>query len=71
MQINCTKMGPGRCVWCGKEKPEVIDVAFSDDSFVGLMCVADFCKALRMKLAAGPAHQPPRTEIPPGKPHKE
>lgn len=49
IQIECRSIGVGTCVWCGKEK-EVLTVAFTDHSIVGAMCMADFCKALRMKL---------------------
>lgn len=47
-------MRPGTCGWCRKEKDEVYDVAFSDKSFVGLMCKGDLLRAIGMKVAAEP-----------------
>ena len=47
--VEFGKIAPGTCIWCGKEKDEVVHVAFSDKSFSGPMCFADFKKALRMK----------------------
>ena len=37
---------PGKCIWCGKERDDIVTLAFSDKSFTGPMCFADFKKAL-------------------------
>lgn len=55
IQVECQSIGVGTCVWCGKEK-EVLTVSFTDHSIVGAMCMADFCKALRMKLVTANAN---------------
>jgi hypothetical protein len=39
----------GTCCWCGKQKSDVVQMAFSDQSFQGAMCFGDFKKALTMK----------------------
>ena len=48
--IEVKSIAPGKCIWCGKDKEEVITLAFSDKSFSGPMCFADFKKALTMKV---------------------
>jgi len=60
IQVECQSIGVGTCVWCGKEK-EVLTVAFTDRSIVGAMCMADFCKALRMKLLTANVNNDPLT----------
>ena len=46
---------PGKCIWCGKERDDIVTLAFSDKSFTGPMCFADFKKALVMKVASASA----------------
>lgn len=48
--VEFRSIGPGTCLWCRKEKDEVLNVAFSDKSFSGPMCKGDFMKALNMKV---------------------
>ena len=52
ISVDIHSILPGKCIWCGKEKDEVITLAFSDKSFSGPMCFADFRKALTMKAAS-------------------
>lgn len=51
-------MRPGTCGWCRKERDEVYDVAFSDNSFVGPMCKGDLLRAIGMKLGVEPEKKP-------------
>ncbi len=53
VHVEFKSVGPGKCRWCKKDKDEVIDLAFSDGSFVGRYCYADFKKALADKVQAG------------------
>ena len=55
MSVEFKSVGPGKCRWCKKEKDEVIELKFSDGSFVGHYCFADFKKALLDKLEHAPA----------------
>ncbi|HKI30861.1 MAG TPA: hypothetical protein VKA46_03275 [Gemmataceae bacterium] len=50
ISVEFRSIGPGKCRWCKKEKDQVIGLAFSDGSFVGNYCFADFKKALQDKL---------------------
>jgi hypothetical protein len=50
ISVEFRSAGPGKCRWCKKEKDVVISLAFSDGSFVGNYCLADFKKALLDKL---------------------
>ena len=50
IQVEFTSVGPGKCRWCKKDKDEVVSLSFSDGSFVGSYCFADFKKALLDKL---------------------
>ena len=43
---------PGKCIWCGKERDDIVTLAFSDKSFTGPMCFANFKKVLVMKVAS-------------------
>lgn len=56
ISVEFRSIGPGKCRWCKKDKDEVVELAFSDGSFVGRYCFADFKKALQDKLedTAGP-----------------
>ncbi len=47
--VEFKSVGAGTCQWCGKEKDEVFDIAFSDKSFVGLYCRGDLLKAVTVK----------------------
>ena len=50
-------------MWCKKQRDDIMDVTFSDKSFTGPMCKADFMKALGMKI--GPEPKPdPKPETP-------
>jgi hypothetical protein len=51
--VEFKSIGPGKCRWCKKDKDEVLELAFSDGSFVGRYCFADFKKALQDKLEDG------------------
>lgn len=51
ISVEFRSIAPGKCRWCKKEKDEVIELAFSDGSFAGRYCFADFKKALQDKLA--------------------
>ena len=55
VSIEFWSVGPGTCMWCRREKDEVLTVAFSDQSFVGPLCRGDFMKALGTKLLAAEA----------------
>lgn len=58
MKVDFTRVAPGCCSWCRKEKDQVITLAFADGSFVGSYCFADFKKALLNKLEAPKAEEP-------------
>jgi hypothetical protein len=58
--VEFKAIGPGTCRWCRKEKDQVITLAFSDSSFVGSYCFADFKKALQDKLENEEAAKPLR-----------
>lgn len=62
--VEVTSIAPGRCIWCGKEKSQVVTVAFSDKSFSGPMCFGDFKKALTMKVGASESGQPAKHAAP-------
>ena len=64
MQVEIRSIGAGTCCWCGKEKDDVVQLAFADRSFQGAMCFADFKKALRMKCGTRP--QQPTSAVPNG-----
>ena len=49
ISVEFKSVGPGTCAWCRKEKDEVYDVAFSDKSFVGMLCKGDLLRAIGMK----------------------
>jgi hypothetical protein len=73
ISVEFRSIGPGKCRWCKKEKDQVLQLAFSDGSFVGGYCFADFKKALQDKLEssepAKPASRPePRPEVKPAVP---
>ncbi|MCI0464515.1 MAG: hypothetical protein L0Z62_46890 [Gemmataceae bacterium] len=53
ISVEFRAIGPGTCMWCKREKDEVLTVAFSDKSFSGPMCRGDFFKALSMKIGNG------------------
>jgi hypothetical protein len=57
ISVEFRSIGSGTCMWCRKEKEEVLHVSFSDKSFNGPLCKADFFKALGTKV--GPASAPP------------
>ena len=46
VSVEFKAISPGKCRWCKKDKDQVITLAFSDGSFVGSYCFADFKKAL-------------------------
>lgn len=50
VSVEFKSAGPGKCRWCKAERDLVLDVAFSDGSFAGRYCFADFKKALLDKL---------------------
>jgi hypothetical protein len=50
INVEFKSISSGKCRWCKKDKDEVIELAFSDGSFVGGYCFADFKKALLDKL---------------------
>jgi hypothetical protein len=50
ISVEFRSVGPGKCRWCKKDKDVVISLSFSDNSFVGSYCFADFKKALLDKL---------------------
>lgn len=52
--VDFKSMAPGVCGWCRKEREEVYNVAFSDKSFVGLLCRSDLLRAVGMKLGSEP-----------------
>jgi len=52
IDVRIERIAPGSCIWCGREKDQVIHLAFSDKSFSGPMCFADFRKALAMKVGS-------------------
>ncbi|CAN5345426.1 hypothetical protein BH10PLA2_BH10PLA2_09440 [soil metagenome] len=56
-------MRRAECGWCRKEKEEVFDVAFSDRSFVGLMCKADLLRAIGMKVGEPRIAAPPTNGV--------
>src|SRR5437660_7941028 len=60
ISVEFKTIGPGKCRWCKKDRDEVIELAFSDGSFVGRYCFADFKKALQDKLEDVPKQ--PKTE---------
>ena len=49
ISVEFKSVGAGTCQWCGKEKDEVFDIAYSDKSFVGLYCRGDLMKAVTVK----------------------
>ncbi len=51
----------GICGWCGKEREEVFNVAFSDGSFVGPLCKQDLLRAIKMKCSKPVVPDPSRT----------
>src|SRR3954469_7774064 len=66
ISVEFRSIGPGKCRWCKREKDEVIELAFSDGSFVGRYCFQDFKKALEDKLEndAPPKKPESNTEAP-------
>lgn len=58
MQVEIRSIGSGTCCWCGKQREDIVQLAFSDQSFQGPMCFADFKKALRMKCGTKPVAVP-------------
>jgi hypothetical protein len=63
LSVEIRSCAPGRCIWCGKEKDVVVTLSFSDRSFSGPMCFADFKKALQMKVG-GPEDRKPLASSP-------
>jgi hypothetical protein len=62
--VEFRAISSGKCRWCKREKEEVISLAFSDGSFVGNYCFADFKKALLDKLESeAPAARPVIAEV--------
>ncbi len=47
----------GPCIWCGKSK-KLMDVRFSDNSFVGTLCWGCNWKAVNMKTKDDPVPVP-------------
>lgn len=72
ISVEFRSIGPGKCRWCKKDRDEVIELAFSDGSFVGRYCFADFRKALQDKLeneapaTPAPQQRPVPTAVPAG-----
>ena len=50
VSVEFRSAGRGKCRWCKADKDVVLEVAFSDGSFAGKYCFADFKKALLDKL---------------------
>jgi hypothetical protein len=65
VSVEFRSIGPGRCRWCKRDRDEVIELAFSDGSFVGRYCFADFKKALQDKLES---EEPPKKPEPRAEP---
>lgn len=63
ISVEFKAIGPGTCMWCQHEKDNVLTVAFSDKSFSGPMCRADFMKALLMKVGM-PEMKPAAIAVP-------
>lgn len=65
IQVDFKSVGAGKCRWCKKDKDEVVSLSFSDGSFVGSYCFADFKKALLDKLEyAAPPAKPEAKTVP-------
>jgi hypothetical protein len=62
ISVEFRSIGPGTCMWCRKEKEEVLHVSFSDKSFNGPLCKGDFFKALGTKV--GLTAPKPLTAVP-------
>jgi hypothetical protein len=58
VQVEIRSIGPGTCCWCGKQRDDVVQLGFADQSFQGPMCFGDFKKALKMKCGTKPATLP-------------
>lgn len=63
ISVEFKAIGSGTCAWCRKEKEEAATVAFSDRSFVGVLCWRDLQRALGMKLGTATA-EPDRKAAP-------
>ena len=50
IDIRIQSLAPGKCTWCGKERPQCVTFAFGDQSFAGTMCWNDLKRALAMKI---------------------
>lgn len=61
IDVKFKAVSPGACQWCGKERDQVYDVAFSDQSFVGKLCKTDLLRAIGLKVGRpdGDRKQPP------------
>lgn len=68
--VEFKSIGPGTCRWCRKEKDQVITLAFSDKSFIGSYCFADFRKALQDKLENEATAPQPKPQAAPAAPRR-